>query len=404
MTGAEMEKTQVFDLTDIEISYVDVLFVTDQDNVPDPILRQLCGENLIWDKTTVDEFLADDEAWREFGTVVLDTSQIGDEQHEGLWRRLKRLEQANVATILLNDHVSFPFDRFKLATILRTASLEEMVGRIEANLAYNCSMGVSGVPTRPGPAVTSPDNDLAEQLKMAGHVQRNFLPKRLPNLKNVRWASLFEPADWVSGDMYDVARLDEQHIGFYVADAVGHSIPAALLTMFLKQAIKMRETTGNDYRIFGPVEVMKNLNTAMSDQNLAGCLFATCCYGLLNVRTLQLTFARAGHPYPVLIRKGEGPVQLENRGGLLGVFEHTEFEQQTVQLAAGDKVFLYSDGCEPLVGKGAEDGGFEFTPDFSSLAGLPIEEMLGQFHEMVRKHNVPSAEVDDVTAIGFEIL
>ncbi|RKY05193.1 MAG: hypothetical protein DRP66_10825 [Planctomycetota bacterium] len=142
----------------------------------------------------------------------------------------------------------------------------------------------------------------------------------------------------------------------------------------------------------------------MSNQTLAGCLFATCCYGLLNVRTLQLTFARAGHPYPVLIRKGAQPVQLENRGGLLGVFEHTEFEQQTVQLAAGDKVFLYSDGCESLVGKGAEDGGFVFTPDFSSLLELPVEEMLEQFHEMVRKHNVPAAEVDDVTALGFEIL
>ena len=404
MTGADMQKTQVLDLPDIETSYVDVVFVTDQDNVPDPILRELCGENLIWDKMTVDEFLADDEAWREFGTVVLDTSQIGADQHEELWRRLKRLEQANVAAILLNDHISFPFDRFKLATILRTASLEEMVGRIEANLAYNRSMGISGAPTRPAPAATAPVNDLAEQLKMAGHVQRNFLPKRLPNLKNVRWASLFEPADWVSGDIYDVARLDEQHIGFYIADAVGHSIPAALLTMFLKQAIKMRETIGNDYRIFGPVEVMENLNTAMSDQNLAGCLFATCCYGLLNIRTLQLTFVRAGHPYPVLIRKGAGPVPLEKRGGLLGVFEHTEFEQQMVQLAAGDKVFLYSDGCESLVGKGGEDGGFVFTPDFGSLVELPIEEMLGQFHEMVRKHNVPSAEVDDVTAVGFEIL
>ncbi len=399
-----MQKTQVLDLPDIETSYVDVVFVTDQENVPDPILRELCGENLIWDKMTVDEFLADDEAWREFGTVVLDTSQIAAEQHQELWRRLKRLEQANVAAILLNDHISFPFDRFKLATILRTASLEEMVGRIEANLAYNRSMGICGAPTRPAPAATTPDNDLAEQLKMAGHVQRNFLPRRLPNLKNVRWAALFEPADWVSGDMYDIARLDEQHIGFYIADAVGHSIPAALLTMFLKQAIKMRETTGNDYRIFGPVEVMKNLNAAMSDQNLAGCLFATCCYGLLNVSTLQLTFARAGHPYPVLIRKGAPPVQLENRGGLLGVFEHTEFEQQTVQLAAGDKVFLYSDGCEPLVGKGGEDGGFVFTPDFGSLLELPIEEMLGQFHEMVREHKVPSAEVDDMTAIGLEIL
>lgn len=403
MTGVNMQEARVLDLPDIETSYIDVLFATDQENVPDPVIRELCGENLIWDKMTVDEFLDGDQAWQEFGTIVLDTSQIAAEQHEELWRRLKKLEQANVATILLNDHISFPFDRFKLATVLRTASVEEMVGRIEANLAYNRSLGISGMPTSPAPTAAQA-GDLAEQLKMAGHVQRNFLPRRLPNLKNVRWATLFEPADWVSGDMYDIARLDEQHIGFYIADAVGHSIPAALLTMFLKQAIKMRETIGNDYRIFGPVEVMKNLNAAMSDQNMAGCLFATCCYGLLNVRTLQLTFARAGHPYPILIRKGAQPVQLENRGGLLGVFEHTEFEQQMVQLEAGDKVFLYSDGCELLVGKSEDGGGFVFTPDFGSILNLPIEEMLEQFREMVHKHDVQPAEVDDVTAVGLEIL
>jgi len=396
-----MQKTPILKSPEMETSYVDVLFVTDQANVPDPLLRELAGENLIWDKITVEEFLADDHACQEFGTVVLDTSRIATNRHETLWRRLKRLEQANIAAILLNDHVNFPFDRFKLATLLRTASLEEMIGRIEANLAYNRSTGINGSPTPPAPP--QPQADLTEQLIMAGHVQRNFLPKRLPNLRNVHWAALFEPADWVSGDMYDIQRLDEQHIGFYVADAVGHSIPAALLTMFLKQAIKMRETTGQDYRIFGPVEVMNTLNSAMSDQNLAGCLFATCCYGLLNVRTLQLTFARAGHPYPVLIHAGEAPVQLESRGGLLGVFENTEFEQKSIQLATGDKVLFYSDGCERFIGTGLEDGGFEFTQDFTSIAGLNVGQMLSRFHEILHKGNVASPEIDDVTVIALEI-
>jgi sigma-B regulation protein RsbU (phosphoserine phosphatase) len=246
-------------------------------------------------------------------------------------------------------------------------------------------------------------NDTTEQLRMAGHVQRNFLPRRLPNLKDVRWAALFEPADWVSGDIYDIARLDEQHIGFYIADAVGHSMPAALLTMFLKQALKMRETTGNDYRIFGPLEVIKNLNQAMSDQHLAGCLFATCCYCLLNVRTRQLTWTRAGHPYPVLIRGGEA-TQLESRGGLLGVFEHTEFDQRTIQLEPGDKVFLYSDGCEPLVGKHTEDNEFNFAPEFKAVLNLPVEKMIEAFDNLVNKRTQPPAEVDDVTAIGLQIL
>ncbi|KKK92182.1 hypothetical protein LCGC14_2705480, partial [marine sediment metagenome] len=123
--------------------------------------------------------------------------------------------------------------------------------------------------------------DTANQLKMAGEVQRNFLPQQLPDSDVTKWAAIWRPAEWVSGDIYDVTRLDEKHIGFYIADAVGHSMPAALLTMFLKQAIVMRQTTGNDYRIFDPLEVMTNLNRKMVEQELNGCLFATCCYCLL---------------------------------------------------------------------------------------------------------------------------
>ena len=111
-------------------------------------------------------------------------------------------------------------------------------------------------------------NGATEQLKMAGQVQRNFLPARLPDNEDLRWSAVFQPADWVSGDIYDVARLDEEHIGFYITDAVGHSMPAALLTMFLKQALVMRETQGNEYRIFEPLEVIEHLNAKMAEQKL----------------------------------------------------------------------------------------------------------------------------------------
>ena len=56
--------------------------------------------------------------------------------------------------------------------------------------------------------------------------------------------TLFRPAGYVSGDLYDVARLDERRIGFYVADAVGHGMPAALLTMFIKHALVTKEVRG----------------------------------------------------------------------------------------------------------------------------------------------------------------
>jgi len=87
-------------------------------------------------------------------------------------------------------------------------------------------------------------SNMAEQLRVAGMVQRDFLPAKLPNSNKLHWGTIFLPAEWVSGDIYDVMRIDESHIGFYVADVVGHGMPAALLTMFLKQALVMRQTSG----------------------------------------------------------------------------------------------------------------------------------------------------------------
>jgi sigma-B regulation protein RsbU (phosphoserine phosphatase) len=246
-------------------------------------------------------------------------------------------------------------------------------------------------------------DNLTEQLRMAGLVQRDFLPVRLPNTDRLKWAVTFLPVEWVSGDIYDVARLDEQYIGFYVADVVGHAMPAALLTIFLKQALVMRETIGNDYRIFSPSYVMQGLNTRFTEQRLSGYQFATCCYCLLNIQTLQVTFTRAGHPYPVLIRPGQNPSQLEVPGPLLGIFDHSEYPEQTIQLQPGDKLLLYSDGAEPFIGAFDEITGFNFSKEFMSIKDLPADQMLSRFNTLVKSRKLAPSEVDDITAVVLEV-
>ena len=208
----------------------------------------------------------------------------------------------------------------------------------------------------------------------------------------------------MSGDIYDIARIDEQHIGFYVADVVGHGIPAALLTIFLKQALVMRETTANSYRIFSPAEVMANLNKRMATQKLSGYQFATCCYCLLNIKSLELTFARAGHPYPILIRDTEQPQQLEIRGSLLGIFEDAEYIEGKVQLQKGDKLLVYSDGAEGVVGYLGDYGGFQFGEGFCQIKDFSIVEMMDRMNKLVQNQKVTPVEIDDVTAVGLEIL
>lgn len=247
-------------------------------------------------------------------------------------------------------------------------------------------------------------DDLVEQLQMAGQVQKDFLPSELPSCDRFCWAVAFLPVSCVSGDIYDVARLDENHIGFYVVDVVGHGMPAALLTMFIKQALVMRQTTGNDYKIFSPSEIMANLNSKMYEQKLSGSQFATCCYCLLNTETLQLTCARAGHPYPLIIKADAEPKQIEAQGALLGVFEDLEFSEETVQLQRGDKLLLCSDGAETYIGSFDGTSGFEFTKEFEKIKDLPAGKMNDRFIEIVQRKKQKPCEIDDITSICLEIL
>ena len=136
---------------------------------------------------------------------------------------------------------------------------------------------------------------------LASRLQRDFLPRNLPEIPGFKFATIYRPATWVSGDIYDIMRLDEEHVGFYVADAVGHGMPAALLTMFIKRALVTKRIRGNEYCLIEPGMALAQLNTDMVSQDLSNFQFATCCYGILNTKTLRLRVANAGHPPPMLI-------------------------------------------------------------------------------------------------------
>jgi len=309
---------------------------------------------------------------------------------------------------------------FSLGASTEAVSIDELWVRISVNLAYRKkSSGMAVKPALPPRQVQSiyknklaqqlsitgalVDN-LTEQLRLAGLVQQDFLQTQMPNTDRVKWAAVFLPAEWVSGDIYDIVHIDEEYIGFYVADVIGHGMPAALLTIFLKQALVMRQTVENNYRIFSPAEVMKNLNVRMAAQKLSGYQFATCCYCLLNIKTLQLTFARAGHPYPILINDQKAPERLEIKGSLLGVFGQSEYVQQTIQLQPGDKLLLYSDGAEPFIGKFDDQTGFYFSEEFCKIMNLPIVEMRDKFRELTQNQEIDPMEVDDITTVGLEII
>ena len=421
-----MDRAEPFSPFGVPAGFTDVLYMTNQGYIPSEIKQLFKLKKLSYRILLIEEFSEVRDRLDLIGTVIIDTKDSIASQRQ-LVQIIESLETDHIKVILLTDQERVPVKSFSLSPSrtsfavgdsMETVSIDELWTRVSVNLAYrkgNSLMVQPAIQRRQVNTICKNKlaeqlamtkvlaDNLTEQLRLAGLVQQDFLPAKLPNTEEVQWATLFLPAEWVSGDIYDIVRIDEQHIGFYVADIVGHGMPAALLTIFLKQALIMRETIENNYRISSPAEVVRNLNMRMTAQKLSGYQFATCCYCLLNTKTLQLTYARAGHPYPILIRPGQEPEQLQIRGSLLGIFEQAEYVQGTVQLQPGDKLLLFSDGAEPYIGRFEDKGGFNFNKEFCNIKDSSVVDMIDSLSAILQNKAIEPTEADDITVIGLEI-
>jgi len=212
---------------------------------------------------------------------------------------------------------------------------------------------------------------LDQDLLLAQKLQRSFLPRQLPEVGAVRFATRFFAAGPVAGDIYDVSRLDEHTLGFYVADAVGHGVAAALLTVFVRKAIRPKIISGHSYRILPPGEVLISLNREMLTEELHESSFVTMVYGTIDVRTHTLCYSLAGHPPAILVSDTGRQELLDHSGPLLGVMEE-DYPTQTVELECGDKVVLYSEMLEETLRDILPDASAQGLRDDLTLMALEI--------------------------------
>ena len=331
--------------------------------------------------------------------VLLDIVMSGMDGYEAC-RRIKSDSQSETTHIILissKTSIESRLKGYEVGTddyIVKPFDNDELLAKIKVQIRLRDAIV----------NLSSLYDQLSEELRLAGIVQQDFMPNTLPNCDKLRWATFILPAECVSGDIYDVKHIDEQHVGFYVADVVGHGMPAALLSIFIKQTIDMYENVQSNHGVLSPAELMKNVNLRISAQKLSGCQFITCCYCLININTLQLTYCRAGHPYPILLRGQDKPQNLEIDGSLLGILAEAEYSQRTIQLQPGDKLLLYSDGAIPFISNSNDIAPLNFREEFREIISHPIVEMMDQFSVLAESKEMEPSEIDDITAVGLEIL
>lgn len=180
---------------------------------------------------------------------------------------------------------------------------------------------------------------LAHELDLARAVQQSMLPQVFPQAPGYAFAAQNRPAREVGGDLYDVFMRDEAHIGIVIADVSGKSMPAALY-MALTRSLLLAEAR----RALGPRAVLLNVNRLLRELGDPQ-MFVTVFYGVLAIAERRLTYARAGHDYPLLLRDGAATA-LGGRGIVLGSFDAIDgmLSEEQLALGPGDRLALYTDG------------------------------------------------------------
>ena len=363
--------------------------------------------------TTIDHVLNDESILDNCGTAWIFLDETGTLR---LYELVGLLQDRHLPAILTQTHETQPLGTaFQEGIVIappntEPAALYAMVRTLwnQATVVRSLKDEVNVLQAHHGGLCEQIDK-IDEELRLAAQLQREFLPHSLPCLPNVEFKALYRPAGYVSGDIYDVMALDEHHIGFFLADAAGHGVPAALMTMYIKRSLHTKEIdpeTPQGYRVIPPNEALKRLNNDMVRKQSGKPQFATACYGILNTTTMEVCIARAGHPFPFLMGANGTAKSIEPDGMLLGVFANNEYEMSTFQMVPGDRLLLYSDGFEtafPQPGPGGKVN-TQYAEEFKDIANGPLDKAIQRLDQKLDQQIGSLNQRDDITFLCVNAL
>jgi serine phosphatase RsbU (regulator of sigma subunit) len=234
-----------------------------------------------------------------------------------------------------------------------------------------------------------------EELKTAYVIQSRLLPATLPVLDGYEFAGTNKPCRTVSGDYYDVIVRPDGRIYFVIADVSGKGITAALVMTSLATAFDI--FTRNDPT---PAELVRELNVTLAPKT-APTKFATLFAGVLDPATGRVDFTNAGHVPPLVIGR-DGVQQLKTTDMVIGLFAAAQYRNQSVTLAPGDSLVLFTDGVTEAENEAEEQLGLDPVATLlTTFHGTPAATILERIDKYVQTFMCDAPAGDDVTMLAL---
>jgi sigma-B regulation protein RsbU (phosphoserine phosphatase) len=257
---------------------------------------------------------------------------------------------------------------------------------------------------------------IEEDLAAAAEIQRSLLPRKPADYGPFKIEWMFQPSSQIGGDIFNVIRLADHLWAIYTLDISGHGVPAAMVAVSVHQALQPGSgflSRPNPRMALAqspasPAEVLKALDAGYPFERFSN--FFTMVYLILDTETHTLTYSNAGHPRPVVLRRG-GRLKLLKRGGpfigLAGIRlpeEDEGFMEEQLAFHPGDQLFLYTDGLNEYMNpEGDMYGNQRLHALLQDHAGESVSAMIAAVRGawLAFGRGVPPA--DDVTLVGIEL-
>jgi serine phosphatase RsbU (regulator of sigma subunit) len=246
---------------------------------------------------------------------------------------------------------------------------------------------------------------IAGELNTAKAIHIKLMPEKLPQLPGIDIFTAYQSAKEVGGDYYDFIPVgDTEHLALCVADVSGKGIPGSMVMGTTRTILRMM-AVGN----LSPADVLAKTNYHVARDIKRG-MFVTCVYCVLNVRTLQMAIASAGHNPMLLYRQELGTVEKIRPNGIaLGfdkgpVFNKT-IREERIELKPGDRVVLYTDGVVEAMNEARVEWSEEALDAFTlAHAQLPSKEFVRLLIKALDDHKGAAEQHDDITITTFRIV
>lgn len=245
--------------------------------------------------------------------------------------------------------------------------------------------------------VRSQRDALESEIKAAARVQRQLLPTAPPQIPGFEIAGVMVPSRVLSGDYYDYLQLPGGRLGVVVADVSGKGAGAALLMVSAETALRLNAAQTRE--VSAIIQKLNGVMTAITD----GEQYVTLFLASLDPNTRRMEYTNAGHVPALLLRANEPePRRLATGGVVAGLLADARFEGESVQLAPGDVLLLYTDGVTEAANPSNELFGTErlirvLRQCRNFAAGRIVESIL----DAVRTFGAGAHQADDITLVAL---